>query len=118
MRTVNSEAYWLTADSSNSPGSELPENQAMQWNFPEGSLGPDAGRELGVAPGISYDEIYFSYDVMFKPGFEFVLGGKIPGAPKSSRVPWDVRRRLPLKPSIPSFTVHLHPLWPGDRLEC
>ena len=65
-----------------------PENQAMQWNFPEGSLGPDEGGGSWESPlGHSYDEIYFSYDVMFKPGFEFVLGGKLPGVgggPKSS----------------------------------
>ncbi|MBN2272722.1 MAG: fibronectin type III domain-containing protein [Bacteroidales bacterium] len=27
----------------------------------------------------TYKELYFSYDIRFKPGFEWVLGGKIPG---------------------------------------
>lgn len=28
--------------------------------------------------GTAYEEIYFTYDVMFKPGFDFVRSGKIP----------------------------------------
>ena len=59
-----------------------PENptKVMQWNFPEGSLGPtEGGGQWESSLGTSYNEIYFSYDVLFMPGFEFALGGKLPG---------------------------------------
>lgn len=31
-----------------------------------------------ITDGPGYDEVYFSYNVMFKPGFDFVKGGKLP----------------------------------------
>ncbi len=56
------------------------DTRVMRWHFPEGSLGPSQGggqwyTELNSA----FDELYFSYKVRFKPGFNWVLGGKIPG---------------------------------------
>lgn len=62
--------------------SENPDNptKVMQWNFPAGSLGPsEGGGQWETKLGKSYEELYFSYDILFKEGFDFVLGGKIPG---------------------------------------
>ncbi len=55
-------------------------NQAMQWNYPQGSVGPTAGGGQFEPPNNAQaDEIYMSYNIQFKPGFEWVLGGKLPG---------------------------------------
>ena len=54
--------------------------KVMRWNFPEGSVGPSEGGGQWLTPLYSsYNELYFSYRVKFKPGFEWVLGGKLPG---------------------------------------
>ena len=55
-------------------------NKSMQWNYPAGSVGPtDGGGQFEPEIVDKYDEIYFSYNLKFKPGFEWVLGGKLPG---------------------------------------
>jgi hypothetical protein len=65
--------------------------KVMEWSFPEGAVGPrEGGGQWNVVLGQSYYEGYFSYDIMLKPGFNFVLGGKIPGlkgGPKKSGQP-------------------------------
>ena len=55
-------------------------NRAMKWNYPKGSVGPSAGGGQFESP-ISEpgDEIYFSYNIKFKPGFNWAEGGKLPG---------------------------------------
>ena len=54
--------------------------KVMRWHYPEGSVGPEQGGGQWLAPLNSvFDELYFSYRLKFKPGFEWVLGGKIPG---------------------------------------
>jgi hypothetical protein len=52
----------------------------MRGYFPVGTTGPyKAGWSwYSPVPG-KQTEIYFSYDVRFKPGFQWVLGGKLPG---------------------------------------
>jgi chitodextrinase len=56
-------------------------SRVMHWTFPEGTYSADDnhGYQWKVPFGGSYDEIYLTYSIMFKPGFEPVLGGKIPG---------------------------------------
>lgn len=59
-----------------------PENQTkvMRWHFPEGSVGPsEGGGQWFTGLDSVYNELYFSYKVRFKPGFKWVLGGKLPG---------------------------------------
>ncbi len=55
-------------------------SKAMRVYFPAYSLGPEEGGTHWPTdlPG-KYDELYFSYDVKFMPGFEFQSGGKLPG---------------------------------------
>jgi hypothetical protein len=54
--------------------------RSMRVEYPRGSVGPDRGGAIWVVPlGGSYDELYASYEMKFGPGFDFVLGGKIPG---------------------------------------
>ncbi|HBL78095.1 MAG: hypothetical protein A2W90_13490 [Bacteroidetes bacterium GWF2_42_66] len=54
--------------------------KVLHWEYPKGSLSPTyGGGQWETAVGASYSEIYFSYDIRFKPGFNFLRGGKIPG---------------------------------------
>ena len=54
-------------------------NRVMQLNLPKGSVGPTAGGIQWEAPFKGQTEVYLSYNVMFKPGFNWVMGGKLPG---------------------------------------
>ncbi|MBN1186736.1 MAG: fibronectin type III domain-containing protein, partial [Bacteroidales bacterium] len=55
-------------------------NKIMRGYYPKGTYLPDnhgfLWRSFYSEP---LTEVYFSYDIKFKPGFEWVLGGKIPG---------------------------------------
>ena len=52
----------------------------MRFHFPEGSIGPtEGGGQWYTELDSGYYELYFSYRIKFKPGFNWVLGGKIPG---------------------------------------
>ena len=75
-----------------------PENgtKVMRLNFPEGCLGPsEGGTQWTTMLNNTYKEIYFSYRIKFNPGFEWVLGGKVPGFragppwPGFCPPPWD-----------------------------
>ena len=56
------------------------DNKFMRGYFPQGTIGPDAGGWSWFSPLPSnLTEVYFSYDIRFKPGFNWVHGGKIPG---------------------------------------
>jgi len=48
-------------------------------NFPQGKSGANSGFCLEGELGKKYEEAYFSYNVRFKPGFNFVDGGKLLG---------------------------------------
>lgn len=52
--------------------------KTLQFNFPQGSVGPEEGGGQWWHHFEKQDEIYMSYDIMFMPGFQFQLGGKIP----------------------------------------
>ncbi len=55
-------------------------DHAMKFNYPEGSVSPmDGGAQWLSNFGPGHEEVYFSFNVMFRPGFEWVLGGKLPG---------------------------------------
>lgn len=59
-----------------------PENSSkvMRFHFPEGSIGPaEGGGQWYKTLNEPFHELYFSYRIKFKPGFQWVLGGKIPG---------------------------------------
>jgi len=67
---------------------------ALECVYPEGSIGSTPNMSCSEVPrahpgggeyftayfadSMGYDEVYFSYNVMFKPGFDFVKGGKLP----------------------------------------
>ena len=56
------------------------DNQAMKWVYPKGSVGPEqGGGQFEATFGTRADEIYMSYNLQFRPGFNWVLGGKLPG---------------------------------------
>ncbi len=52
----------------------------LRFNFPAGGVGPGqgGGQWLTFIEG-GQEELYFSYNLRFKPGFEWVHGGKVPG---------------------------------------
>jgi len=55
-------------------------NRVMKFNYPKGSVSPMNGGGQWLSNfGAGQEEVYFSYNVMFKPGFKWVLGGKLPG---------------------------------------
>ncbi len=55
-------------------------DRAMKFNFPMGCVGASAGGGQWWAPlGPGHEEVYFSYNMMFRPGFDWVMGGKLPG---------------------------------------
>jgi chitodextrinase len=55
-------------------------SRVMKFNYPQGTYAPDNGGAQWLSNfGPGYEEVYFSYNVMFRPGFEWVLGGKLPG---------------------------------------
>jgi len=59
-----------------------PENgsKVMRWHYPEGSLGPgEGGGQWFAELDNPCDELYFSFRMKFKPGFVWVLGGKMHG---------------------------------------
>lgn len=64
----------IVADGRKGPGLEM--------LFPEGAVGPGQGG--GQAPmrfgdGVVRDELIFSYNALFRDGFDFQRGGKLPG---------------------------------------
>jgi hypothetical protein len=52
--------------------------KVLQLNFPENSVGPSEGGTQWWTLLDNQDEVYFSYDVYFMPGFQYQLGGKLP----------------------------------------
>jgi hypothetical protein len=52
--------------------------KTLQLNFPANSVGPSEGGTQWWTHFESKNEIYFSYDVYFMPGFQYQLGGKLP----------------------------------------
>lgn len=55
-------------------------NKVLKFNYPMGSVGPHEGGAQWLASfSGGLEEVYFSYNLMFKPDFEWVLGGKLPG---------------------------------------
>ncbi len=58
-------------------------NRFLRVDFPRGKVGPSEGgaqfrTEFAESIGL-HDELYLSYDVRFEGGFDFQLGGKLPG---------------------------------------
>lgn len=59
---------------------EIDGNKVMRFNYPQGTWDPfDGGAQWLAKFQGGQKEVYFSYNVMFKPGFNWVLGGKLPG---------------------------------------
>ncbi|MFH0759147.1 MAG: LamG-like jellyroll fold domain-containing protein [Bacteroidota bacterium] len=55
-------------------------DRAMKFNIPPGTTNSwDGGGEWWAPLPPGHEEMYFSYNVMFRPGFDWVLGGKLPG---------------------------------------
>ncbi len=52
--------------------------KALQIFFPANSLGPEEGGTNWWTNIEKQSELYVSYDVMFMPGFEYQMGGKLP----------------------------------------
>ncbi len=78
------------------PATSLSGSKYMRWHFPAGGVGPEesGGQWLTYMAG-GHDELYLSYNLRFKPGFEWVLSGKLPGLrggepwPGTGPPPWD-----------------------------
>ncbi|NJK97859.1 MAG: hypothetical protein HC905_25770 [Bacteroidales bacterium] len=51
----------------------------LRVSFPKGTYGANHGMSWEGELGRKYSELYLSYDIRFKPGFNFVKGGKLFG---------------------------------------
>ncbi len=52
-------------------------NKVMQWTYPKGSFGPtDGGGQFNSPNNAQADEVYMSYNIKFKPGFDWNMGEK------------------------------------------
>lgn len=61
-------------------GEAMGGGKSLKVEYPRGAVGPYQGGAMWVVPlGGSYPELHASYDVRFGPGFDFALGGKLPG---------------------------------------
>jgi hypothetical protein len=59
---------------------ESGDQRALRVHYPEGAVGPVAGGAQWLcALGASYEALTLSYELRFGDGFDFVLGGKLPG---------------------------------------
>ncbi|HYW96152.1 MAG TPA: fibronectin type III domain-containing protein [Bacteroidales bacterium] len=55
-------------------------SKVLQWNYPKGCVGSSSGGgQFEPENNAGADEIYMSYNIKFRPGFDWVLGGKLPG---------------------------------------
>ncbi len=54
-------------------------SKVIQFVFPQGSTFGDGGGQWYAPLEGTYNELYFSFRVKFKPGFQPVLSGKLPG---------------------------------------
>lgn len=54
-------------------------NHFMRWHFPRGSVGPEQGGGQWFTKFGELQEVYLSYNIRFKPGFDWVISGKLPG---------------------------------------
>jgi len=60
--------------------------RCMEWNFPEGTYSTNKFHGYNWRPKFKpLEEAYLSYSIMFKPGFETVKGGKLPGVQGGSK---------------------------------
>lgn len=61
-------------------GADAFAGRSLRIHYPEGGVGPGkGGAQWKAALGADYDELYLAYRLRFAPGFDFVLGGKLPG---------------------------------------
>jgi len=59
---------------------EVDHDKVMKFNYPKGVIGPSEGGGQWLSNfGSGHEEVYFSFNMMLKPGFEWQLGGKLPG---------------------------------------
>jgi hypothetical protein len=69
-------------------------NNYMRGYFPSGTVGPSQGGwSWNNKLSGSITELYFSYDIRFKPGFQWALGGKVPGVSGSNG--WQITGTVP-----------------------
>lgn len=56
------------------------DTRALRVHYPKGAVGPAAGGAQWLCPlGARHEALTLSYDLCFADGFDFVLGGKLPG---------------------------------------
>ena len=88
--------------------------KAMRWDYPKGTANmvDEHGGKFHSwfdALGTQYDEIYFSYDVMFKSGFDFVQSGKTPNLNIGER--WETDHSYPYYDEGASAAIR----WSSDK---
>ena len=54
-------------------------SHALQIRYPKGTWGHDGGAQWAYPISGNHTDLYFEYHVRFKSGFDWALGGKLPG---------------------------------------
>jgi hypothetical protein len=61
-------------------GNDARSGRSLRVLYPAGTVGPwDNGAQWRLVLGQDHAELFCSYWLRFRPGFDFVLGGKLPG---------------------------------------
>ena len=58
---------------------QAPPNRALRIAYPAGAVGPSQGGGQFIISLAPSEELWFSYRVKFGQGFDYALGGKLPG---------------------------------------
>jgi len=92
-RNTTDKSWWYAMDKNNGENSKIvydgeAHGNVLQLKYPKGCLGPNGNESLG-APACAgqiiqplertADTMWSAYDIFFEDGFEFNLGGKLPG---------------------------------------
>lgn len=73
------EVTWSSIENRASIEEDSLHGKVLKVMYPKGSLGPKQGGIQFVKPLPIAEEYYLNYYIKFKEGFDFVLGGKLPG---------------------------------------
>ena len=70
---------WMDLDDRASIQKDAVHGNVLKVKYPKGNIGSKGSGIQFVKPLPKSDEYYLDYEIKFQDGFEFVLGGKLPG---------------------------------------
>lgn len=79
LRKVVGDVNWISVDNRAEIEQDSVHGNVLKVKYPKGSVGPKQGGIQFDKPIPDADEYYLEYYLKFKEGFDFGLGGKLPG---------------------------------------